>query len=80
MATIRLDNEDTEEIEIMSPLLFNIYSEAMISKALEDLEAGAKINGTVINNLCYADDKFSSHLPNAIYKKLYKSQREQPES
>lgn len=65
VATIRVENEETEEIKIcrgvrqgcvMSPLLFNIYSEAVMSEALEGLEAGVKINGTVVNNLRYADD------------------------
>uniref|UniRef100_A0A2A4J795 Reverse transcriptase domain-containing protein n=1 Tax=Heliothis virescens TaxID=7102 RepID=A0A2A4J795_HELVI len=65
VATVRIDDEETEEIEIcrgvrqgciMSPLLFNIYSETVMSEALEDLDAGIRVNGTVINNLRYADD------------------------
>lgn len=65
MATVGVDNEDTDEIEIrrgvrqgciLSPLLFNLYSEAVISKALEGLAAGVKVNGKIINNLRYADD------------------------
>lgn len=65
VATIRVDDEDTDAVAIrrgvrqgcvLSPLLFNIYSEAVISMALTDLEAGIKINGTIVNNLRYADD------------------------
>ncbi|RZF44527.1 hypothetical protein LSTR_LSTR002300 [Laodelphax striatellus] len=41
---------------VLSPLLFNIYSEKIISKALEEETGGIKINGIPINNLRYADD------------------------
>jgi hypothetical protein len=42
---------------ILSPGLFNLYSEHIISTAgLEDIEAGVKIGGRKINNLRYADD------------------------
>lgn len=37
-------------------MLFNLYSEAIISEALEGLEVGVKINGKTVNNLRYADD------------------------
>nr|ADF18552.1 endonuclease-reverse transcriptase [Bombyx mori] len=65
VATIRVENEETDQVEIcravrqgcvLSPLLFNIYSEAVMSKALENLEVGIGINGRVVNNLRYADD------------------------
>lgn len=55
----------TEEIEIrrgvrqgciLSPLLFNLYSEAIFKESMEEEEAGIIINGETINNLRYADD------------------------
>lgn len=64
-ATVRVERSETEEVEIcrgvrqgcvLSPLLFNLYSEAIMSEALEGLEIGVKINGKVVNNLRYADD------------------------
>lgn len=64
-ATVRVDGEETDAIVIqkgvrqgciLSPLLFNLYSEDIISKALHDLDCGVKINGRNINNLRYADD------------------------
>lgn len=41
---------------ILSPLLFNIYAEHIIRKSLQKCTEGAKVNGTVINNIRYADD------------------------
>jgi hypothetical protein len=42
---------------ILSPGLFNLYSEHIIRTAgLEDIEASVKIGGRKINNLRYADD------------------------
>ena len=41
---------------LLSPLLFNIYSEAIFREALEGIEYGIKINGKIINNIRYADD------------------------
>src|SRR5437867_3159987 len=40
---------------VISPLLFNLYSEFMIKEALEN-EDGIKFNGVNITNLRYADD------------------------
>src|SRR3989441_9961537 len=40
---------------VISPLLFNLYSEFMIKEALEN-EEGIKFNGVNITNLRYADD------------------------
>ena len=41
----------------MSPCLFNLYAEYIISNAgLEEAQAGIKIAGRNINNLKYADD------------------------
>lgn len=64
-ATVRVEGEDTEEVAvcrgvrqgcILSPLLFNIYSEVIIAEALEDQDLGVVINGHRINNIRYADD------------------------
>ncbi|RVE51364.1 hypothetical protein evm_003919 [Chilo suppressalis] len=64
-ATVRIEGEETEEVEIkrgvrqgcsLSPTLFNLYSEAIMAEALEDLDCGVIINGRRINNLRYADD------------------------
>ena len=42
---------------ILSPCLFNLYSEYMMRNAgLEEAQAGIKIAGRNINNLRYADD------------------------
>lgn len=41
---------------VLSPLLFNIYSEAIFKEALDGIECGIKVNGKIINNIRYADD------------------------
>ena len=41
---------------ILSPLLFNIFLEIIMAKALTDLDTGAVISGNVISNLRFADD------------------------
>jgi hypothetical protein len=41
---------------VLSPMLFNIYSEAILAEALNDTMEGIVINGEVINNVRYADD------------------------
>lgn len=41
---------------IMSPLLFNLYSEYIFREALDKIEGGVKVNGVNVNNLRYADD------------------------
>ncbi|XP_060531555.1 uncharacterized protein LOC132705138 [Cylas formicarius] len=41
---------------ILSPLLFNVYSEHLFKEALDDTEDGLVVNGQIINNLRYADD------------------------
>ena len=42
---------------ILSPSLFNVYSEWIMREAgLEELEVGIKMGGRTINNPCYADD------------------------
>ena len=61
---MRYENETSEEITIkrgvrqgciLSPCLFNIYTEYLIREALEDGE-GININGQNITNIRYADD------------------------
>ena len=63
-ATVRYENETSQEITIkrgvrqgciLSPCLFNIYTEYLIREALED-EKGININGHNITNIRYADD------------------------
>ena len=41
---------------ILSPILFNMYSEELIRETLENT-AGIKVNGIKITNIGYADDK-----------------------
>lgn len=36
---------------ILSPLLFNLYSESVFKEALHEVQKGIKINGIVVNNL-----------------------------
>lgn len=64
-ASLRIQGETTEDIKIkkgvrqgcvLSSILFNIYSEQIFQEALEDIDAGIKINGENINNIRYADD------------------------
>uniref|UniRef100_A0A8D8T8A4 Craniofacial development protein 2 n=1 Tax=Cacopsylla melanoneura TaxID=428564 RepID=A0A8D8T8A4_9HEMI len=64
-AVLRTDGEHTEEVKILrgvrqgcilSPILFNLYSEHIFREALDDMEEGITINGTKLNNLRYADD------------------------
>ena len=63
-ATVRTEYGDCETFNIekgvrqgciLSPYLFNLYSEA-IMRNLEELDEGVNIGGTRINNLRYADD------------------------
>jgi len=41
---------------VLSPLLFNIFLEVIIAKALDGLEVGAVINGETLPDLRFADD------------------------
>jgi len=64
-AEIRVEYSTSESVAIrrgvrqgcvLSPLLFNIYAEAVFHEAIHDSSGGIKINGTLINNIWYADD------------------------
>lgn len=64
-AAVRIEDTTSEEIDIqrgvrqgciLSPILFNLYSEDIVNRALDDQDMGIKINGMTINNLRYADD------------------------
>ena len=64
-AQVKVEDQLTDQVKIMrgvrqgcvlSPILFNIYSEEIFAEALTNLELGIRINGEFINNLRYADD------------------------
>lgn len=64
-ANIKVDNQLTEAISIergvrqgciLSPMLFNVYSERIFKQALEEYDEGILINGERLNNIRYADD------------------------
>ncbi|XP_030756384.1 uncharacterized protein LOC115882457 [Sitophilus oryzae] len=41
---------------VLSPSLFNVYSEAIFLEAFSSTDCGIKVNGEVINNIRFADD------------------------
>ena len=41
----------------MSPLLFNLYIQYVISEALEDIQEGVKVGGVLIPAIRFADDQ-----------------------
>lgn len=64
-AKIKIENELSEDINIrkgvrqgcvLSPMLFNIYSESIFRETLSEDPAGIVVNGKTINNIRYADD------------------------
>ncbi|XP_077288111.1 uncharacterized protein LOC143912688 [Arctopsyche grandis] len=56
-AVLRVDRDTTESVrrEFGKDVCY-LYSENIIAEALEEIDSGIKINGTVINNIRYADD------------------------
>jgi hypothetical protein len=42
---------------LLSPLLFNIYAEAMMKEAMEELDEGVKIGGHLFQAIRFADDQ-----------------------
>ncbi|KAL3278231.1 hypothetical protein HHI36_013569 [Cryptolaemus montrouzieri] len=64
-ARIRIEGSISEQIGIgrrvrqgcvLSPLLFNLYSELIFDRSLADISEGVKINGVNVNSIRYADD------------------------
>ena len=64
MAVVKIGNDISESFTvkkgvrqgcILSPILFNLYTDYMIEEAFEDLE-GIRINGENLTNIRYADD------------------------
>lgn len=64
-AVVRVEEKCSEPVEIrrgvrqgcvLSPLLFNLYSEDIFRESLDGIQGGIKINGENINNIRYADD------------------------
>jgi hypothetical protein len=62
---MRLDGDTTENVKmlrgvrqgcILLPLIFNLYSEKIFNEALDGIEESIQLNGTIINNIRYADD------------------------
>ena len=65
-AAVRLNYELTEPSEVgrgvrqgclISPTLFNIYAEAMIKYALDDLKEGICVGGELVQSVRYANDQ-----------------------
>ena len=77
-ATVRTGHETTDWFQIgkgvhqaciLSPCLFNLYAEYIMSNAgLDEAQAGIKIARRTINNLIYADDT-------TFWQKVKKNQR-----
>src|SRR5438132_2637350 len=65
-AIVRIQQEYSDEGEIgrgvrqgcsLSPLLFNIYAEAIMVEAMEGIEEGIKVGGKLITDVRFADDQ-----------------------
>lgn len=64
-AVVRIDDNETNQVEIqrgvrqgcvLSPQLFNVYSQLIFQKALWERTEGVNIGGTIINNIRFPDD------------------------
>src|SRR5437870_5318085 len=65
-AIVRIQQEYSDEGEIgrgvrqgrsLSPLLFNIYAEAMMVEEMEGIEDGIKVGGKLFKDVRFADDQ-----------------------
>ena len=65
-AVVKIQQDCSDESEIgrgvrqgccISPLLFNIYAEAMMMEAMEGIEEGVKIGGNLLKDVRFADDQ-----------------------
>src|SRR5437870_2904966 len=65
-AIVRIQQEYSDEGKIgrgvkqgcsLSPLLFNIYAEAMMVEAMEGIKEGIKVEGKLIKDVRFADDQ-----------------------
>lgn len=65
MTTVRINNTCSDRFKlgagvrqgcVLSPLLFNIYSEHIMRTVFDDWDGGIAVGGRKINNLRYADD------------------------
>lgn len=79
-ANVKIEKEFTEDIEIkrrvrqgcvLSPILFNLYSEEILAEALNESQEGIVINGETINNIRYADDTRYRLTQLKAYKRCY---------
>jgi hypothetical protein len=65
-AVVKIMQDYSEESDIgrgvrqgccMSPLLFNIFAETMMTEAMEGIEEGVKIGGNLVKDIRFADDQ-----------------------